>query len=227
MLCDNERICCQSVLDLSTFVELYVSQDVCRHTDAHRKNICASSLWLCHFSYILRRLPILSTSSSLSACCLFIRQTICWNCVFFSARRPLGTLLHVVVLYQLSDACGMPSVGHCPLHRHEVRVFTPGSLSACCWIMGRARGSALFSAPNHSFGELISFSLWPAIIYSPVYFMAHFRFSTSLYVQANLHLLQCLYYVISLAPLCSVPCKTIRLELWAVVITLIPRCFIV
>ena len=149
------------------------------------------------------------------------------NCVSFSARFSLGTLLHVVVLYQLSDACGMPSVSHCPLHRHEVCVFTPGSLSTCRRIMGRVRGSPLFSSPHHSFRELISFSLWPAIIYSPVYFMAHFRISASLYVQANLHLQHCLYCVISIAPLCSVPCKTIRPELWIVVITLIPRCFIV
>ncbi len=173
-------------------------------------------------------LSILSISPSPSACCLFIRRTICWSCVFFSACRPLGTLLHMAVLYQLSDARGTPSVSHCPLHRHEVCVFTPGSLSARRRIMGRARGSPLFSSPHHSFGELISSSLWPVIIYSPVYFMAHFRISASLYIQANLHLQQCLYYVISVVPLllCSVPCKTIRLELWAVVITLIPRCFI-
>lgn len=62
-------------------------------------------------------------------------------------------------------------------------------------VMGRA--SPLFSFPHHSFGKLISSSLWPAIIYSPVYFMAHFRISASLYVQANLHLQQCLYCVIS------------------------------
>lgn len=228
MLCDNERMCCQSALDLSTFVVLYVSQDVCRHTNAHtRQHVCASSLWIFRFPHILRMLSILPTSPSLSACCLFIRRAICWNCVFFSARRPLGTLLHVVVLYQLSDARGMPSVGQCPLHGHEVCVFTPGSLSARCRIMGRARGSLQFSTPHHSFGELISFSLWPVIIYSPEYFMAHFRISASLYVQANLYLQQCLCCVISIGPLCSVPCKTIRLVLCAVVVTLIPCCFIV
>ncbi len=168
-----------------------------------------------------------STSLSLSACCLFIRQTICWSCVFFSACRPLGTLLHMAVLYQLSDARGTPSVGHCPLHRHEICVFTSGSLPACCRIMGRMRESRPFNSPHHWFGELISSFLWPAIIYSPVYFMAHFKISPSLYVQANLHLQRCLYWVISVVFLCSVPCKTLRLELWAVVITLIPRCFIV
>lgn len=180
-------------------------------------------------TYIFRMLVLLPPSPSLSACCLFIRQTICWSCVFFSARRPLGTLLHVAVLYQLSDARGTPSVSHCPLHRHEVCVFTPGSLSARRRIMGRARGSPLRGSPHQSFGELISSSLRPAIIYSPVYFMAHFRISASLYVRANLHLQQCLYCVISVASLflCSVPCKTIRLELWAVVITLVPCRFIV
>lgn len=190
-------------------------------------HVCSSSLWLRRSSSIFRMLSILSASASPSACCLFIRQTICWSCVFFSARHPLGTLLHVASRYQLSDARGTPSVSLCPLHRHEVCVFTPGSLSARLQIMGRARESPLFGSPHHSFGELISSSLWPAIIYSPVYFMAHFRVSASLYVRANLHLQQCLFCVISVVFLCSVPCKTLRLELRAVVITLIPRCFIV
>lgn len=182
-----------------------------------------------HFSLYLEILWIPPPARCLSACCLFIRQTICWSCVFFSACRPLGALLHVAVLYQLSDACGMPSVSHCPLHRHEVCVFTPGSLSASHRIIGRVRGSPLSCSPHHSFGELISSSQWPAIICSPVYFMAHFRISTSLYVQANLHLQQCLHSVISIAPLflCSVPCKTIRLELWVLVITLVPCRFTV
>lgn len=117
-----------------------------------------------------------------------------------------------------------PSVSRCPLHRHEVCVFTPGSLSARRRIMG---GSAREPSPHHSFGELISSSLWPAIICSPEYFMAHFRISASLYVGANLGLQQCLYCVISIVLLCSVPCKTLRLELRAVVITLISRCFTV
>lgn len=145
VLCDNERICCQSALDLSTFVVLYVSQDARKHKDKMHthKHTFAFPLWLCRFPIFLGHsrffLPV-------SACCLFIRQTICWSCVFFSARHPLGTLLHMAVLYQLSDACGTPSVSHCPLHRHEVCVFTPGSLSAWRQIMGRARGSPLFSS---------------------------------------------------------------------------------
>lgn len=199
---------------------------MCLDTET-QTHICSSCLWFCHSSYIFLMLSVLSTSPSLSACCLFIRQTICWSCVLFSACRPLGTPLHMAVLYQLSDARGMPSVSHCPLHRHEVCVFTPGSLSARRQIMGRARESLHLSSPHHSFGKLISSSLWPAIIHSPVYFMAHFRIRASLYVQANLHLQQCLYCVISVVFLCSVPCKTLKLELLAVVITPIPRCFIV
>lgn len=196
------------------------------HGCTQKKHLCFLSLTLPLFLYF-EEAPD-SFYLFVSVRMLFVHQTnhLLKLCVFLCTPSPWHTASRGGAL-PIIWCIGMPSVGHCPLHRHEVRVFTPGSLSACCWIMGRARGSALFSAPNHSFGELISFSLWPAIIYSPVYFMAHFRFSTSLYVQANLHLLQCLYYVISLAPLCSVPCKTIRLELWAVVITLIPRCFIV
>lgn len=102
---------------------------------------------------------------SLSACCLLIRRTICWSCVFSSARRPLGTQLCVAVLYQLSNARGAPSTIRCPLHRHEVCVLTPGSLSACHRIMGRESGSPLFNSPYHSFGELVNSSLRRAVIY--------------------------------------------------------------
>lgn len=140
LLCDNEALCCQSALDLSTFVVLCVSHDVFRHTDKHTFALPRSE---CTTSSYLQDAPTLSTSPSPSACCLFIRQTICWSCVFFSPRRPPGTLLHVAVLYQLSDACGTPSVSRCPLHRHEVSVFTPGSLSARRRIMGRVRDSPL------------------------------------------------------------------------------------
>lgn len=129
MLCDNERICCQSALDLSTVVLLYVSQGVCRRTHKHTfaLPLSDSAAVSAHFQDVLDSSCL---SQSLCACCLFIRQTICWSCVFFSACHPLGTVLHMAVLYQLSDAHGMPSVGHCPLHRHEVCMFTPGSLSA-------------------------------------------------------------------------------------------------
>lgn len=202
-------------MDLSSTDILYITQT--------RKYYFALPLPDYCFTYIFRMLSLLS----LLACCLFIRQTICWSCVFFSACCSLGTLLHMAVLYQLSDACGKPSVSHCPLHRNEVCVFTPGSLSAHCWIMGRARASPVFSSPHYSFGKRISSFQWPAIICSPVYFMAHFRISASLYVQGNLQLQECLYCEIGIVVLCNVACKTVRLELCAVVITLILLCFIV
>lgn len=131
------------------------------------------------FTDILKKIFSLTTASILRVklsifsavqfpfpCCLFIRQTICWSCVFFSACRPLGTELHVGVLYQLSDTRGAPSTSRSPLPGLEVCALSLGSLSARHQIMGRARGSPLFSSPHHSFGRLINFSLWPAIIYS-------------------------------------------------------------
>lgn len=45
MLCDNEWICCHSMLDLSVVVMPCVSRDVCRRTDALKRD-CSSSLWL-------------------------------------------------------------------------------------------------------------------------------------------------------------------------------------
>lgn len=159
MLCDNERISCQSDLDLSTFFVLHATQDVYRHTQTHfLSDYC--------FSYIVGKLSILSAVQSPFPCCLFIRQTICWSCVFFSACRPLGKERHVGVLYQLSDTRGAPSTSRSPLPRLEVCVLTLGSLSARHQIMGKARGSPLITSPHHSFGELINSSLWPAIIYS-------------------------------------------------------------
>lgn len=161
MLCDNEQISCQSALDLSTFVALYVTQDVLRHIQTRLfflSDYC--------FFYTVSKPQILSSAPYPSACCLFIRQTICWSCVFFSACRPLGTELHVGVLYQLSDVRGAPSTSLSPLHGHEVCVLALGSLSARHQIMGRARGSPLLGSSHHSFGELINSSLWPAIIYS-------------------------------------------------------------
>lgn len=53
MLCDNERISCHSALDLAVFVVLYVSQDVCRHTDAHKQTIVLPLLdSLSYFEYV-------------------------------------------------------------------------------------------------------------------------------------------------------------------------------
>lgn len=226
MLCDNERICCHSTLDLSVFVVLYVSQDVRRHTDALKHTVVLP------FSYSLLYFEDVPDYFYLSVTVhmLFVNQ--------INHLLKLYVSLHVVPLaYRFMWQCstnylmsaGCPAWAHCPLHRHKVCVFTPGSLSARVQIMVRARGSPLFSSPHHSFDKLISSSLWPAVIYSPVYFMAHFRISASLYVQANLHLQHCLYCVISVTPLflCNVPCKTTRLELWGIVITLIPRYFIV
>lgn len=72
---------------------------------------------------------------------------------FSSACRSPGTLLHMAVLYQLSDAHRKPSVSRCPPHRDGVCVFAPGSLSARSRIMGRAGESLLFSSPHYSFGK--------------------------------------------------------------------------
>lgn len=148
--------------------------------------------------------------------CVFLRMPFPWHSASHGGALPIIWCAREAQLELLPTA-----------QKRSLCVFTPGSLAARLWIMGRARESPLFSSPHYSFGRLISSFRWPAIIFSPVYFMAHFRINASLYVQANLHLQQCLYCVIGVALLCSVPCKTLRLGLWAVVITLIPPCFIV
>lgn len=172
------------------------------------------------YSYIFRTLLLLS----LSACCLFIRQTICWRCVFF-LRMPFpwhaashGGALPIIWCVREAQREPLPAT-----QRWSLCVFAPGSLSARGKIIGRAGESLLFSSPHYSFGKLISSFLWPAIIYIPYYFMAHFRISTSLYVQADLHLQECLCCVIGILLLCSAPCKTLRRELCAVVIKLFLR----
>lgn len=128
------------------------------------------------YSYIFRTLLLLS----LSTCCLFIRQTICWSCVFF-LRMPFpwhaashGGALPIIWCAREAQRELLPAT-----QRWRLCVFAPGSLSARGRIMGRAGESLLFSSPHYSFGKLISSFLWPAIIYSPEYFMAHFRISTS------------------------------------------------
>ena len=144
------------------------------------------------------KLSILFSAPSSSTCCLLIRLTICWSCVFFSACHPLGTQLHVAVLHQLSDAHGAPSMTHCPLHRHEYCVLILGSLSARYQIMGRARWSPLLSSLHHSFGELINSTLWPAIIYSiswPISDLAPLYTFKPIYACRS-----CLYCVITTAP---------------------------
>lgn len=129
------------------------------------------------YSYISRTLLILS----LSACCLLIKQTICWSCVFF-LRMPFpwhvashGGALPIIWCAQEAQREPLPATP-----RWSLCVFAPGSLSARGRIMGRAGESLLFSSPHYSFGKLISSFLWPAIICSPEYFRVHFRISVSL-----------------------------------------------
>lgn len=102
-------------------------------------------------------------------------------------------------------------------------VFTPGSLSACHRIIGRASGRPLFSSPHHSLGKLINSSPRPTIIYSiswPISELVVFIcLSQSLLAAVFVPRSDCRPLF-----LCSVPCKTIRLAL-ALVITLIHRCF--
>lgn len=167
------------MLDLSACVVLSVSQDVCSQRWEQKTRISTSSPWLWCFSYILRILhpPSLrphavysSDKPSAEVVCFSLHAIP--SADRFACQCSTNYLMHA--------GCPAWAAAHC---RHEARVFTPGSLSACRQIMGRARGSPLLSSPHHSFAELISFSLWPAMIYSPVYFMAHFKISASLYFQ--------------------------------------------
>lgn len=149
-------MCCQSASDLSA-IDIFLY-----HT-------CAPKHALPHFdcySYIFRTLLLLS----LSARCLFIRQTICWSCVFF-LRMPFpwhaashGGALPIIWCAQEAQREPLPAT-----QRWSLCVFARGR------IMGGAGESLLFSSPHYSFGKLISSFLWPTIIYNPEDFMAHFR----------------------------------------------------
>lgn len=195
---------CQSVLDLSTNGALY-SVRLCgdRQSNTH---LLVLSLTLLLFLYFQDALDTASVGM------LFIHQTnhLLKLCVFLHMPFPWhvasrGGALPIIWCVREAQREPLPTA-----QKWSLCVFTPGSLSARRWIMGRARESLLFSSPHYSFGKLISTSLWPAIISSPVYFMAHFRISASLHVRANLHAQQCLYCVIGVELLCSVPCEILK-----------------
>lgn len=140
--------------------------------------------------------------------CWFIRRTICWSCVFFLRMPfPWHAASHggaLPIIWCTREAQREPLAA---TQRRRLCVFAPGSLSARGRTTARAGESLSFSSPHYSFGQLISSSLWPADLR---YFMAHFRISASLYVQANRHLQEGLYSVISVVILCSTPCKKIK-----------------
>lgn len=105
------------------------------------------------YSYIFRTLLLLS----LSACCLFIRQTICWSCVFFR-RMPFpwhaashGSALPIIWCAQEAQCEPLPAT-----QRWGLCVFAPGSLSARGRIMGRTGENLLFGSPHHSFGNWLA-----------------------------------------------------------------------
>lgn len=156
------------------------------------------------YSYIFRMLLLLS----LSVCCLFITQTICWSCVFFLRMSfpwhaaSHGGALPIIWCTREAQREPLPAA-----RRWSLCVFAPGRLSARRRMMGRAGKSLSFSSSHYSSGKLISSSLWPAVISSPEYFMAHFRIIAYLYVQASLHLQEGLYSVIGVVVLCSTPCE--------------------
>lgn len=149
------------------------------------------------------KLPILSPPP----CCLFIRQTICRKlCVFPRCTAPSAR--------QQSSPNYLARAGSpawAAAQRAEMKpacVFTPGSLSARSRVMVASGREFLLQLPLIiRLCKLISVSLWPAIICRPAYFMAHFGISASLSVEAELRVPPpCLYCVIGVRFLCSVPC---------------------
>lgn len=109
---------------------------------------------IAHADALLLHLPAILIFSECSCYCrwLLIHQTnhLLKLCVFPPRAAPPGTLLHTVVLHQLSDARGRPSVSRSPPAATQSRrlcVFAPGSLSARGRAAARAFPSALLIIP--------------------------------------------------------------------------------
>lgn len=163
MLCGNDRISCQSA-PLHPPI-LYVVGLCHSKNKKNQTHKCLYGVWLLLFSVLL-------VSSQIRALLrlrgmLFVHQA--------NHLLKLYVFLRMLSLWHTASCGGALPIIWCergalrePLPAAQTRVcgLTPGSLSARHQIMGRARGSPLLSSPHHSFRELISSSLWPAIICS-------------------------------------------------------------